>query len=180
MGFRAIIAPFIFFACNCASTVAKVPHLGDASVAVFVNERGSIEINLTDLTITIASQVRPLEDCSTSIVYCFKNEELGFHIAVPRLCRTPHNVEGLMAGGHRFYEISMVEHGDPRQGRYVSTLGDAFAFSYFLDRGIFEIRYDPAGQWQFGPRSNGTSMPSSEVERYTYQMPANQAFLRCR
>jgi hypothetical protein len=171
---------FVIYACGCAGLAAESAKIRATTTPTFVGDSGEIAIDLGRLTVRVGSSVTSLEDCSSTTFYCFKNEVVGVHIVAPRLCRTPHRIEGMTAGGYRFYEISMVEHGDPRQGRYVSSLSARFAYNYYLERGIFEIQYDPAGQWQFGPRSNGNSAPRSQVQPHVYRLPPNQAFLRCR
>jgi len=172
----------LFGASGCVSSpnaVSRAPSLNATEVGHFVGPGGSITIDLPSLRLDIGSQAYPLVDCSTERVRCFKNEDIGFHFITPRSCPTGPGTQGELAGGYRFQQIDMIEHGDSHQGRYVSTLGDRFSFGYFFDRGIIEIRYDPSGQLHFGGGTEGHSNMGVALP-HTYRLPTNESFLGCR
>ena len=167
---------------GCSSFVersAPSSHLLEANIGVFVSSTSRLQISPTELTVHIGNSLYPLIDCSNETFRCLKNEELGFHFVAPRLCRQPYHVEGDRVGGYNFSQMSMVEHGDARQGRYDSSISDRFAYLYYFDRGLVEIRYDPSGHWRFGPGSNGDTLSRAEMAPYIYRLPDNQTFMRC-
>jgi hypothetical protein len=174
---------FALLSVSCVGAPGSAPAsaaMHDVALAEFSGTGGTIGIDLQQLTLRIGSAAYPLANCSTAQLYCFENEALGFHLAVPKTCLASPRPEGELAGGFRFFQIAVVEHGDPREGRYVSSLSDRFAYGYYVLRGIHEIRYDPSGQWRFGPQSAGDMMGRAAREAYTYRLPEGQAFLRCR
>jgi len=153
--------------------------VADAAVGEFTGPGGTIRVDPGHLTIAIGAETHPLVDCSNNEFHCFKNDSLGFHIVFPRSCATRPPVAGVPLGGAVFYEFAGVEHGDARSGRYASELSDRFAYVYFVDRGLAEIQYDPAGQARFGPRQ-ANSTGYGAWRPYTYRSAEARAFLRCR
>jgi hypothetical protein len=158
---------------------APIPAVRDTEVGIFTSSADTIAIDLPAHRLTIGSRAYELTDCSTVELRCFKNEDVGFHVAVPRSCRREHWRRDELTGRYPFEQISMIEHGDERQGRYVSTLGDRFSYSWFLDRGLLELRYDPTGTLHFGPVSPANNVGRAELAPYIYRLPQDRAFLRC-
>jgi hypothetical protein len=149
----------------------------DPPIGEFTGAAGAIRIDVARLRLSIGNAIHPIVDCSTGEFYCFKNEELGFHVAFPRSCATRARIAGETVGGFTFYQFAGIEHGDVRQGRYASEMSDRFSYGYFNDRGLEEIQYDPTGLVRFGPRQANTAV---SWRAYTYRLAAGRAFLRCR
>jgi hypothetical protein len=150
-----------------------------SGVGEFTGAGGTIRIDPARLTIAIDGVTHALSDCSTTELHCFKNEALGFHVVFPRSCARPIRFPGETEGGARFFEFASVPHGDVRSGRYASELSDRFSYRYYVERGLFEIQYDPTGRARFGPEHTvndgyGAWLP------YTYGLAEGAAFLRCR
>jgi hypothetical protein len=179
MAGRLVGMLLVIFCASCAQwrAPASNPPVHDREVAIFASSADTMTIDLSARHLTIGSRAYELTDCSTAEVRCFKNEGAGFHVAIPRSCRREHWRRGEIAGGYAFEEISMFEHGDERQGRYVSTLSDRFSYTLLLERGIVELRYDPTGSLRFGRLSPAND--PGPARPYVYRLRADQAFLPC-
>lgn len=175
-----IVALFVLYSgCSAVQFQRSPDHSQPTQVADYISPSGSIRLDLSAPAVSIGNDAHPLENCSDQEVHCYKSESLGFHIVFPRSCRRPSRAQGETAGGFEFFQIALTLHSDARSGIYASSLSDRFAYEYSVARGMYEIRYDPTGQWRFGLRSSGHSMGEAARRPYTYQLAQGQSFLRC-
>lgn len=149
-------------------------------VGAFIGPQGRIQINPSQLTISVAENTYPLVDCSNTEFRCLKNAELGFHVVFVRSCDRRPTIEGEAVGGALFYQFAGSEHGDERNGRYRSEQSDRFAYGYSIDRGLVEIQYDPTGVTRFNPRLASQDRHGYAAwQPFTYRLAPGQTFLRC-
>lgn len=180
---RRMVKSYLVVSFLCAACSVNAMHISRESPIGPVEYRSStgvVRIDVAARVITVNRQSYPLENCSNDDLYCLKSDTVGFHVVFPRNCRRPYDAAGETMGGALFFQIALVPHEGARNGRYSSELSDRFAYDYTIRRGLHALRFDPTGQWRFGPRSNGNDMGSAAREPFIYRLAEGQAFLRCR
>jgi hypothetical protein len=167
---------------GCAGTplshVANAEETG-SNIAVFEHGSDQIIVDPDRRRLVILGTEHLLEDCSTEELHCLKSESANFHIVVPRNCDRSIVPGGDLAGGYRFLQINLGAHSHPRAGVYTSEIGNEFGYWYNPSRGIFEIRYDPAGKVKFGARDNGSIINFTETRAYAFRLSDDEVFLGC-
>lgn len=171
-------------ACGLASgACAGHGPLGKADVGSRVGEfagpGGQIIVDADRRTLIVGGVVSTLDDCSTEAVHCFSNAATGFHIAFPRNCGDRSVPDAAGNAPWKFEMISGAPHSHRLDGGYVSTVSNRFGYVYSARLGLFQIRYDNAGQVRFGPADRGSSLNADEAAPFIYRLKQGERFLAC-
>lgn len=139
---RPITAPIIglILIAACAAT----SDISDGTGAVFYGP--SDKIKISDNQIIIGSQSYSLLNCSTGVMYCYRNDQLGLLIEFPRKCNdqywVPRPGSGLrwaFANPHRTGAV------------YANIEKSNFLYEWYTDQGLMAIYYNRSANLTANP-----------------------------